>query len=221
MTDLIDRFYQAYERCHGPLETARTSETTEELLIPGRVALSPDWVVWRPQPCRIDLSPMFASLSQQVGFVYPESFQKWYSAYYTLEVDTSVGRWPATPPWQPGGPLRIGPGDSFSTRALARGLLPFGDEGLMDAGPLCFDARVGDDPDRWPVRFWDHEWIGTENEISPIIFSNFEAMLLGTTRYLEEGGYRNRVTAIDAMCASDPSGAGSTGLDYWSIRRNG
>ena len=116
------------------------------------------------------------------------------------------------------------PGNSWWERPLALGLLPFGDEG-NDAGPLCFDTRASNDPDSWPITFWDHD--GPE-EIGPTLFSSFDALLRGCTAYMRcAAEARRRASdpqdrlASDADClrslmAADPQGAGSGGAGYWS-----
>src|SRR5205823_5910940 len=56
-------------------------------------------------------------------------------------------------------------------RIIDRGLLPFGAETFMDAGPVCFDTRNAALHGECPVVFWDHEWLGTANELRPMFSS--------------------------------------------------
>ena len=64
-------------------------------------------------------------------------------------------------------------------RIIKKGLIPFGSECFMDAGPVCFDLR-NSNPDNCPVVFWDHEWVNTEKEIQPL-FSSIQKMFESLT----------------------------------------
>lgn len=56
-------------------------------------------------------------------------------------------------------------------RIIGRGLLPFADEALMDAGVVCFDTNQLDSNGDVPIVYWDHDWIGTKNEVVKIFSS--------------------------------------------------
>jgi hypothetical protein len=163
----------------------------------------------------------------------PPSFKEWYGAFFTLDMDISVIRLPANPSSAPLQPLEELTAESDPVYEAARslGLIPFGDEAMMDAGPLCFDGRGGSDPDRWPVTYWDHEWEGTDQQIGPPIFSSFEKLIECCTHYMnaaadakasptsdggeEDDPVKARGEWISSMIALDPNGAGGPGRAYW------
>jgi hypothetical protein len=52
---------------------------------------------------------------------------------------------------------------------------PFGDESLLDAGPLCFDTRHPARNGDWPIVYWDHEFDKTPGEIGQCCTSYLES----------------------------------------------
>lgn len=113
-------------------------------------------------------------------------------------------------------------------RIVGIGLIPFGSETFMDAGPVCFDTRRRQQDGECPVVFWDHEWIGRENEVQPMFSSSrkmFEAL-----RFLAENGWRffhydeddgpdavaEKVGLLRRFLAIDPEGAGGPARSYWT-----
>ena len=230
MSSPYDEFFETYRACFGPLHTVRTRHTPEEMVV-GAVPGSDGWVEWQMIPCQADLRPLYAELAKACGVpALPSSFLRWYWSRCTLDMDVSAVRLPANPSNDPGGPLReqvLGCGRHW-TPPLEPGLIPFGDEAMMDAGPLCFDARRKGDPDGWPVRYWDHEWAGSEREVGPIIFSSFDALAAGCVAYMrrflvvqqaapddEDSWLDRRGECLEALMKADPAGAGGPGREYW------
>jgi hypothetical protein len=113
-------------------------------------------------------------------------------------------------------------------RILDIGLLPFGDESQMDAGPVCFDTRSRLQDGDCPVVFWDHEWSDTEKEIRPMFSSSakmFECLtfVAQTDFNFIHHGNKDEPTvlvkkqqALARFLALDPKGAGETAKDYWT-----
>jgi len=225
------RFFDAYVRCFGPLAAVQTEKTPGEMIV-RPVEDSKGWVEWKLIPCdRGVMERVLLDIEARAGVSLPGSFKEWYSTYYTLAMDCSVVRLPENASNRPGVGLLeflMGSGE-FSSRPRELGLIPFGDEGMMDAGPICFDARGGGEADGWPIRYWDHEWVGKKKEIGPAIFSSFGKLVEGVTACMEAFAavkesrpgksstwldYRDE--CLEALMVADPAGAGAgEGRRYW------
>src|ERR1017187_2462819 len=113
-------------------------------------------------------------------------------------------------------------------RILDIGLLPFGDESQMDAGPVCFDTRSRLQDGDCPVVFWDHEWSDTEKELRRMFSSRakmFECLtfVAQTDFNFIHHGNKDEPTvlvkkqqALARLKTLDPKGAGETAKDYWT-----
>jgi hypothetical protein len=227
MSPIDAAFFEAFARC-SPLMTVQTERTPPEMIV--RVdEESEGWIEWRLIPCEGACDPVLRDLERACRVVLPPSFRRWYGSYYTLDMDVSVVRLPENPSNDPGGPLRRLLTNPAFREVRDLGLMPFGDEARGDAGPLCFDARGGGDPDAWPVTFWDHERAGMDQAIGPIMFSSFDRLLIGCTAYMHQFeqlkgaiAQRGRWTSQDhrdctqALMAADPEGAGGPGRAYWA-----
>jgi hypothetical protein len=113
-------------------------------------------------------------------------------------------------------------------RIIDRGLLPFGAESLMDAGPVCFDTRSPAPANDWPVVFWDHEWVGGSREVQPM-FSSCEKMFQ-CLRLVAESDVNfvyhdeddddallvRKRELLRQFLAADPDGAGGPAREYWT-----
>ena len=225
-----DEFFEAVRECFGPLSVVRTDRTPGDMVV-GPVAGSAGWVEWRMLRCRADLEPLYAELARGCGVAaLPGSFRRWYGARHTLDMDVSVVRLPHNPSNDPGGPLRetILGDDPFGERPRELGLIPFGEEAMMDAGPLCFDPRGGGDSDAWPVTYWDQEWSGTEREVGPVIFSSFDGLIRGCVAYMRrfqrvkaeapddpDSWLDRRGECVESLMRADAAGAGGAGREYW------
>src|SRR5262245_35177742 len=113
-------------------------------------------------------------------------------------------------------------------RILGAGLLPFGSETQMDAGPVCFDTNRRTAAGDCAVVFWDHEWVGTEKEVR-LMFSSSAKMFdcLSTVAsndfnfvYHDDSDDRALLPKKQALLAEflsrDPKGAGGAARDYWT-----
>jgi len=113
-------------------------------------------------------------------------------------------------------------------RILDVGLLPFGDEAFMDAGPVCFDTRHRIADGDCPVVFWDHEWVGKAKEIQ-LMFSSgrkmFECLSLvaatdHTFFYHDDDDdaalLPKKRRMLEQFLATDPEGAGGPAKGYWT-----
>lgn len=113
-------------------------------------------------------------------------------------------------------------------RILNRGLLPFGSEVQMDAGPVCFDTCRRDAAGDCPVVFWDHEWVGTEKEVQALFSSSarmFECLYLVASNDLNFVYHDDsddplllpqKRALLARFLALDPEGAGGPARDYWT-----
>ena len=220
-------FFDAYQRCFAPLKVVLTARTPREMLVSDRPDES-GWVEWRVVPCASDLAHEFAEIERQLGRALPTSFKRFYGSFHVLDLDLGIVRLPANPSNAPLGPLRDDLFNAAYQRPRDLGLIPFGGEALMDAGPLCLDPRASADPEQWPVRYWDHEWAGEPGEVGPPIFSSFEKLLACCTRYLTKfvrvkasapddptRWRKERGRCIESMLDFDPAGAGGPGRLYW------
>lgn len=192
-----------------------TADTPPEMIVG---PADDDSVFWKMLPCDSSLDDVFGKYEEAAGQTLPPSFKRWYSAMYTLDADCAVVRLPENPSNHSGTGLLsyVMSDNDFWERPIALGLLPIGDEG-NDGGPLCFDTNGSTEPDRWPVRFWDHDWAYKPQELGPVLFSCFDGLLAGVTAYLENVGEasQNWAGAIEALMAADPKGAGNLGRPYW------
>lgn len=113
-------------------------------------------------------------------------------------------------------------------RILDVGLLPFGSETQMDAGPVCFDTKRRDAAGDCPVVFWDHEWVGTEKEVQPMFSSSakmFECLRVAAANdvnffYHGESDDPDLLPKKRVLLAeflnTDLKGAGGPAREYWT-----
>lgn len=113
-------------------------------------------------------------------------------------------------------------------RILDVGLLPFGSESQMDAGPVCFDSKHRRTDGDCPVVFWDHEWVGSEKEVRPLFSSSakmFECLSIVASNDLSMV-YHNKSDdpallakkreLLKKFLSLDPEGAGGPAREYWT-----
>jgi hypothetical protein len=98
----------------------------------------------------------------------------------------------------------------------------------MDAGPVCFDTKRGNTAGDYPVVFWDHEWVGTENEVRPIFSScakMFECLSIVATNdfsFIHHDDSEDMALLpqkrllLAEFLHVDPEGAGGPARDYWT-----
>ena len=115
-------------------------------------------------------------------------------------------------------------------RILGTGLVPFGLECFAEAGPVCFDTRIDCVKADYPVVFWDHEWVGTGQEVRPM-FSSASAMFRclrscvggptsGWFFHADEGESAEMTASKRQRLAEflelDPNGAGGPARQYFT-----
>ena len=214
MTDSLKDFFAVYTTRFSPLRCVFTPDLPPEMLVSQRPDAS-GWVEWRmlPQPCQNPIN--FALLENEAASRLPKSFKAWFQNYYTLDVDVGIVRLPACPLNNPLKDLKYQVVESgyYSKRCKELGLIPFGDEKLIDAGPLCFDTREPVRDDEWPVVYWDHEYDQTSEEIGPRIFSSFPKLIKCCTHFLQEN--KSARDLVRDLYRIDPEGAGGPGRAYW------
>jgi len=168
-------------------------------------------------------------LECSIGHSFPPLYREFLKTYHFRSLNTPVLRFYLHPPltWQ------VKLNEMYRKawlpeRILGMGLIPFGDEAMAEAGPVCFDATRKAENGDYPVVFWDHDWASTKKEIRPL-FSSSEAMFRCLTFYAEQDvdfircdeddssaqfGQKRRLLA--QFLALDPSGAGREARGYWT-----
>jgi hypothetical protein len=115
------------------------------------------------------------------------------------------------------------------SRILDIGLIPFGDEAFMDAGPACFDTRYRPKDGDCPVVYWDHQRVGTAKEIGLLFSSSakmFECLTLVAEndlnffsydpKYDDSSTIEERQRLLEGFLKIDAVGAGGAARDYWT-----
>jgi hypothetical protein len=108
------------------------------------------------------------------------------------------------------------------------GLLPFGSETLMDAGPVCFDTRGRVADGDCPVVFWDHDRPRSAPDVQ-LMFSScrrmFECLtLVASTDFNfiyhddhdDSSLLPKKRALLSEFLSLDRAGAGGPGLRYWT-----
>jgi hypothetical protein len=188
---------------------------------------SNDWVGWKAIPSTVTDSQLDA-LETSLRVKYPPLYREFlkYKHFYELGgllrfIEHPIDHWEKElrESYRAWDPLRI----------VGIGLIPFGDETFMDAGPACFDTRHRGADGDCPVVFWDHEWVGSAKEIQPL-FSSAAAMFQ-CLAFAEESNLNFIYHDPDSDDAAtlpqkqkllrhfldlDPTGAGSAASEYWT-----
>lgn len=220
---LTDAFFDAYCQAYAPLRTVHDADLHESLL-----AGAPDaqgWVAWKPLRHE-GPPPDYAALERVAGASLPPSYQRWHSRYRTLDLDLGPFTLLGSPLPDPLDPLRCALLEpDWANRLRHLKLIPFGREGVHDAGPLCFDGRSpGPDGELaviyWVADRWDQDDpdAPADEEIGPVIFSSFERLLTCAVHLLSApvGDPVERARRILDFPRLDPEGAGSeAGFTYW------
>ena len=157
----------------------------------------------------------YEKVANDFGVKFPKSFVQWHKEYFFLDADISIVRLPASNPNLPLADIRQQLDYLGAGQLISKQLYPFGSEG-NDAGPLVFDGRVAAPDNEFPVRYYDHEFDGEVEGLSEIIFSSFGKLLECVTHYMVQLKTRRNYEIIPDFFSIDPSGAGLTGIDYWS-----
>jgi hypothetical protein len=145
----------------------------------------------------------------------PDNFKEWHRQYFFLDGDCSIIRLPYSLPTRPLEEIIENLDWYVPEQLIPLGLIPFADEG-NDAGPLVFDTRNQTSSVDFPIRVYDHEYMGDLEGLSEIIFSSFNKLIECLTHFLKETQSRKRFDVIADFFLIDPDGAGSTGKPYWT-----
>jgi len=189
---------------------------------------SNDWVGWKAIPSTVTDAEL-NDLERETGLPYPPLYRDFLRYRHFVDL-TEVGvRFEPhlTGDWAKA--LRKSYFHSWPReRILDAGLLPFGSEALMDAGPVCFDTKRHNAAGDFPVVFWDHEWVGTEKEVQPLFSScakMFECLCMVAANdfsfiYHGENDDAALLPQKGLLLAEflriDPEGAGGPARDYWT-----
>jgi|GEM_PF-676873 hypothetical protein len=108
-------------------------------------------------------------------------------------------------------------------------LVPFGYETFMDAGPVCFDFRSRTTNGDCSIVIWDHEWVGTDQEVKPLFSSTqkmFESLIFVANAEIgfvygdpdedTEQELVHKGHLLAQFLSIDPDGAGGPARDYWT-----
>jgi SMI1/KNR4 family protein SUKH-1 len=191
------------------------------------IAPSNDWIGWKAIPSTVtDLQ--LDALEEDLELRYPPLYRDFLQFKHFYELGSLV-RFVEHPvdAWEKN--LREAYQAWVPQRIVGIGLIPFGDETMMDAGPVCFDTRSRSADGDCPVLFWDHEWVGMDKEIQPM-FSSSAAMFkclsfavesdLGFTyhdsRTDDPATLPPKKALMRQFLDLDPDGAGGVAKDYWT-----
>ena len=168
-------------------------------------------------------------LECSIGYSFPPLYREFLRTYHFRSFDTPILRFYPHPPltWQE--ELNAMYHRAWlPERILGMGLIPFGDERMADAGPVCFDVTRNAANGDCPVVFWDHDWVGTKKERRPL-FSSSEAMFRCLAFYAEQeidfmwgdegdppAELCRKQSLLAQFLALDPSGAGGEARGYWT-----
>jgi len=175
---------------------------------------SQDWVGWKPMPSTV-MDGDLDGLERETGLRFPPAYRDFLKCLHFIDL-TEVGvRFEQHMPQNWCETLRAAYFKSWPRETILDvGLIPFGDETQLDAGPVCFDTRCRLADGDCPVVFWDHEWRGTNKEVQPMFSSSakmFECLTLIARADISsfQGGLLTRFLSMD------PEGAGSAARNYW------
>jgi hypothetical protein len=186
-----------------------------------------DWVGWKAVPSTVTESDL-NGLEGETGLPFPPLYRDFlrYRHFVGLtEVGVRFERHLSNDWYEV---LRKAHFQSPRARILDAGLLPFGSETQMDAGPVCFDTKRRNAAGDCPVIFWDHEWVGTEKEVCPLFSSSvkmFECLCIVASNdfsvvYHDDADdpalLPKKRVALAKFLSLDPEGAGGPARDYWT-----
>lgn len=210
MTALIDRFFKAYSDW-AILHTVYSTKYPKEMLT--SEVDKDGWVAWHPISGTLQ-EAQYKEIEDRFHVKFPVSFINWHKAFFFLGCDCSIIRLPSSNPNEPLKEIIKNLDWYIPEKLIPQGLYPFASEG-NDMGPLVFDARCSAEDNEYPIRAYDHEYMGSVNGLTDIIFSSFAKLIECLTHYLVEIKTRPNFEIIPDFFNIDSSGAGKTGIDYW------
>ena len=192
------------------------------------IAPSRDWVGWKPIASTVTDADL-DSLERETALSFPPPYRDFLKYLHFVSLTETGVRFE---PHLCDGWLDTLRRVYFKSwpreRILDVGLLPFANESLMDAGPVCFDTRSPLADGDCPVVFWDHGWKGTEREIRPMFSCSakmFECLILVAQTDInfvyhdtsdDPAVLPKKQQFLQCFLAIDPSGAGGPGRSYWT-----
>jgi hypothetical protein len=189
---------------------------------------SGDWIGWKAIPSTATDAEL-NELERETGLAFPPLYRDFLKYRHFVDL-TEVGvRFERHLPNDWVKALREAYFRSWPReRILDVGLLPFGSESQMDAGPVCFDSNQRKADGDCPVVVWDHEWIGSEKEVCPLFSSSakmFECLAIVAGNdvnmvYHEESDdpalLAKKRELLGQFLSLDPEGAGGPAREYWT-----
>lgn len=173
-----------------------------------------DWVGWKPVSSTVSDSDL-DEIEGRAGAAFPPVYREFlkYKHFIMLtELGVRFERHLCTD-WKQA-LLSVMFNQWKPERMVGIGLLPFGCETFMDAGPVCFDTRARLPDGDCPVVFWDHEWVRTEKEVQPLFSSArrmFECLIV-----VANSDAAPTAAVVRRFFEIDPAGAGGPARPYWS-----
>ena len=184
------------------------------------------WVPWKPVASTVSDSDL-DTLERTIRLAYPPAYRHFLKILHFYDLCGSVDffrhpvdKWRAE---------LLGQYKSWlPKRIVGAGLIPFGRETKMDAGPTCFDTGRRLPNGDCPVVFWDHEWVGKDKEVQPLFSSSikmFECLLMeveapdGFVFHYpgdQEPPLSWKKKQMKRFLEIDPEGAGGPGRSYWT-----
>jgi hypothetical protein len=211
MTELIEQFFKAY------WTPGMKSVYTEK--VPKEMMLSPidkdGWYEWKLIPGTLTVND-YKKLEDKFKVKLPDHFIHWHKSYFFADCDLSIFRLPDSFPTAPLKNVADKLDWYVAEKLIPLGLIPFADEG-NDTGPLVFDTRNLENENDFPIRVYDHEYMGDLDGLSDIIFSSFSKMIECLTHLLNESKMKNQFDIIPDFYKIDPNGAGTTGKSYFQL----
>ncbi len=236
---IVEGFLNAY------FEHARR---TNQLRRPGKIPIemldesipeSEGWFGWKPIPSQVTDSELNL-LETVIGLKYPPPYRQLLKAVHYMEIDFGPVRFEPHPvgTWQDR--LKKLYKAYCPKRILGTGLIPFGSEGMWDAGLICFDSKHTDGDGDCPVVCWNHEFVGKEKEVFPLFSSSLRMFKCLTVAGRSDSNfaYFHAESDIDAdseqgmenthddlaakqeimreFLGLDPEGAGGVARKYWT-----
>jgi hypothetical protein len=189
---------------------------------------SNDWVGWKAIPSTVTDDDLNA-LERETGLPFPPLYREFLRYRHFVDLTEFGVRFERHLCNDWSNVLRRAYFQSWPReRILDAGLLPFGSETQMDAGPVCFDTNHRNAAGDCPVVFWDHEWVGTEKEVQPMFSSSsrmFQCLTIVASSDFSIVYHDDRADpallpgkgrVLAEFLRVDPEGAGGPARDYWT-----
>ncbi|MFT3685185.1 MAG: SMI1/KNR4 family protein [Phycisphaerales bacterium] len=192
------------------------------------IAVSSDWKGWKPIPSTVtDLE--LDELEHQARTKLPPLYRDFLKYQHFVDLTERGVRFESHLPDRWHERLRKYWFQAWlPERVIGIGLIPFGSETFMDAGPVCFDTRTRLSDGDCPVVFWDHDNVKTPREVQPL-FSSSRAMFrclhfvaqhdVNFTYHDKSDDPADLATKQSLMSEFlelDPKGAGGQAREYWT-----